>query len=208
MNINNIILFIIIILSIILSHSIKENLIYEEIKTNKISQEINLNSNSDISFEKISSDKILSSRKLKTETYNNNEIQKFLKSQGISKFSLFDRKYYLIDWNTWQKIIKVDTINKEYTNDTFDCDNYSFLFASRMSYLFNLNSVGVVFGKSLEFGKTFNIRTNEHSFNLILSYNENKELELYIYEPMNDKWIKYNKNNVFKKYKIYSVIYF
>ena len=84
------------------------------------------------------------------------EISKSLMKQivkdetGLTGFSLYDKKYYVTDWKTWEKIIDkffIDTMI--YKSDYLDCDNFAFLFTS-MASLMGLNSSGVITGNVVD----------------------------------------------------------
>jgi len=124
--------------------------------------------------------------KLKTKIYSKKEICDFLREQNLSKtFSLLDRKYWTIEWKDWRKIIKYDWIDKKkYIRERFDCDNFSFIFSANAGFFFGLNSCGVGFG-------TIN-NASGHLFNIILA-TDNGNLKAFIYEPIHDRWIKYQK---------------
>ena len=118
----------------------------------------------------------------------------WLERQGFraGQFSLPDRKYYLADWETWKKIISWDWANKrKWVEDWHDCDNFAFYFASRMPWIFGLNSAGVAFG-TVYWAKN-NRAIGGHAFNVIFCLNEKNKLEMYVYEPMNDLFCKFEK---------------
>ena len=108
------------------------------------------------------------------------------------QISLFDEKYYLTSWDKIGKIIDYDLINEMvYHYDWGDCNNFAFVFASRASYLYNLNSFGVAVGD------VFDLKGNKigrHCFNII-AVNEVSGLKLYCYEPMTDGFTLIQKGN-------------
>ena len=125
--------------------------------------------------------------KIEKKVFEKEQIKNFLKEKcNIPSMWLCDEKYYLTDWQTWQKIIEFDWLDeKEYINEIRDCDNFAYSFSSRMSNWFGLNSAGRCSGwvYSAKTGK----RLGAHAFNLILAY-DGKEIVPYLFEPMTDEW--------------------
>jgi len=102
-----------------------------------------------------------------------------------------DGKYYLIDWKSWQKIIEVDWTNRmKYLKEKRDCDNFAYLFSSRMSEIFELNTAGVAHGHVYD--RTTGLWKGGHFWNVIVS-NDKEGRHLYWYEPMKDLWVKDEK---------------
>jgi len=105
---------------------------------------------------------------------------------------LLDGKYYLTDWQTWKNIIAVDwTDQKKYVREKFDCDNASFSFCSRVSWLFGLNSKGAVYGKV--YNKKTKKFINYHYWVCIVTNDSDGVRRLYWYEPITDKWVQHEK---------------
>ncbi len=99
------------------------------------------------------------------------------------QISLFDEKYYLTSWDKMGKIIDYDLINQMvYNYNWADCDNFAFMFGSRASYLYNLNSFGVAVGDVFDLNGN---KIGRHCFNIIAT-NELMGIKLYCYEPMTD----------------------
>ncbi len=95
-----------------------------------------------------------------------------------------DDWYYYPEKNVWDEIIKKDDTEKNvYIADIYDCDNFTTDFGCNINKLYLLNSVGRVFGETIEIktGKTIG-----HSWNIILAC-EKEENVLYFFEPMTDK---------------------
>lgn len=148
-----------------------------------------------------------------TENIGRTELLNFLISQGLAdknQISLSDEKYYYTDVETIKAIIEQEWISeKQYMSDYFDCDNYAFNFSSYMSYVFDLNTAGVCYGPI--YNKDTRALIGYHAFNLI-AVSENKQLSLYLYEPMKEKYVRWNKNgdNIIDNwnYKINWVIFY
>ena len=124
--------------------------------------------------------------KLSPSVYDRQFILGFLTSElglAMNQISLFDEKYHLTQWEKMGKIIDYDLIDQmTYNYDWADCDNFAFMFGSRASYLYNLNSFGVAVGDVFDLsGK----KIGRHCFNLIIT-KEPTELKIYCYEPMTD----------------------
>ena len=135
--------------------------------------------------------------KLKPQVFTRVAIMSFLTDQlGLlaSTISLADEKYHVETWNKFGQIADFDLLNlQEYKSDFFDCDNYSFVYASRGGLIYGLNSFFVAFGNIYDLTGKY---IGRHAFNLILTH-QNGVLKLYCYEPMND-----NSNQVIKGQKI------
>jgi len=130
---------------------------------------------------------------IKTQVFDKKTIKETIKKCQIPSMWLCDEKYYLTDWQTWQKIIEWDWLDeKEYLKDIRDCDNFAYAFSSRMSNWFGLNSAGRCSGW------IYSARTGEklgaHAFNLILAV-ENNKIVPYLFEPMTDKWSIWKNQN-------------
>ena len=134
---------------------------------------------------------------LKPLTFTASQINTFLQDQiaGLG-ISLYDEKYSTTDWNTWEWIKDLDLLDTlQYYSDTFDCDNFSYAFASRASTFYLLNSCGVATGwiyDPITKQKLF-----RHAFNLIITQ-DNGMLKLILYEPQTDEfkiWEK-GKDNI------------
>ena len=124
--------------------------------------------------------------KLNPKVFTRRVIMEFLKDQtGLpaNTISLVDEKYYVETWGKIGQIIDFDLIDQQiYHYDFLDCDNYSFLYASRGGVIYGLNSFFVAFGSVYDLSGKF---IGAHAFNLILTH-ENGVLKLYCYEAMND----------------------
>jgi len=148
---------------------------------------------------------------IKPVVFDSRDVMNFLRDiTGLpaGTISLSDRKYYLTDWETFKQIIEVDwTESYKYCSDFFDCDNSSFLFASRMGMMFKLNSASVCYGMLNYSDKSFG-----HAFNLIITHNNIGGLEARIFEPMTDEWCLIEKEKPsmigYKEYKILWIIMF
>ncbi|UCG55014.1 MAG: hypothetical protein JSV32_02010 [Dehalococcoidia bacterium] len=125
--------------------------------------------------------------KVKATQYPRDSLKALLQTQGYDKvgqLSFSDLKYYVANWQDWQKIIKYEWVNKrEYYSDRFDCDNFAFYFAANVAYMFNLNSAGVAYGSI--YNKDTGKYINRHAFNMIVAIYEGK-LQLIAYEPKKD----------------------
>jgi len=137
----------------------------------------------------------------KPSTIDSNTLKEILRNLGFSEkdmISCSDRKYQIIDWNTWEWIKDIDLIDKlVYFYDYFDCDNFALLFSSLAAANYQLNSCGVVFGKIYN-KDTLNF-LGGHAFNVMITHEGEKTLQnpdgtfrkepifrAYCYEPMND----------------------
>ena len=95
----------------------------------------------------------------------------------------FDNTCYVINWNDWLSIMEYDwTKEKEYITDRYDCENFSFSFASRMSELYNINSVLVAVGQ-----KCNGTKCEQHAWDIIIA-KVGQELKLIAYEPQNGNY--------------------
>lgn len=121
---------------------------------------------------------------LKPKQHFAHELNVLLKDKVPSR-SFSDSIYYAIDWETWKSIIEVDwTDKKKYLIDKWDCDNFAFAFAARMSEIYDLNTAGVVYGTLFDdVGK----KIGGHAFNVIVSHDESG-MHVHWYEPMKDLW--------------------
>jgi len=105
---------------------------------------------------------------------------------------LLDGKYYLEKWSTWQNIIEVDwTDTKKYVRERFDCDNMSFSFCSRVSWLFGLNSKGAVYGAI--YNRITKKLVGYHYWVCIVSNEPDGTRQLFYLEPQTDERVKYEK---------------
>ena len=115
-----------------------------------------------------------------------NEMQTFLQDiteNKLNYISLADQNYYLIPWEQWKQIIEVDwTDKKKYLKDKFDCDDFAFMFASIISWIFKLNTAGIVHGK-------VNIG---HFWNAIVA-EKNGRLRLFYYDAKRGTYMEYQK---------------
>lgn len=118
---------------------------------------------------------------------NKPTIRNFIAEQlGLrhNQFSLHDQNYFLTDWNAWKPIIDYDILDTIVAlDDIFDCDNTSFLFSARAAFLYGLNAFKL--SGSLYSPTTGNF-LGRHGFNGIVTVNEDKQMELRIYEAMVD----------------------
>jgi hypothetical protein len=129
------------------------------------------------------------------------DVANLLGIKGLKSVSLSDKLYYLTDWESWKRIIANDWLtylpHLKYKFDTTDCDNYAFLFASKMAWRYGLNSAGVVYGYIHRDNKKFG-----HAFNLILT----NDLELKVFEPMKGIFADYNKEGTqMDKDRLYTI---
>jgi len=118
---------------------------------------------------------------LKPQVKQFGEIHSIIKSKtGIRNISLADYSYNTLNWDKWLELIEADWTNEvRYKKQFRDCDNLAFIFAGRISELFEINTAGVVYGAVYENGK----EKYRHYWNCIVT-SDNK---LYYYDPMIDK---------------------
>lgn len=122
----------------------------------------------------------------KVVTFNDmvNTVHKVFPGIAIN---LYDEKYAVIRWSSWQDIIFYDwTRKKKYVADTFDCDNFSGSFCARAAEIFNLNTAG-------RFTCVVTTATGEllpHRAVLIIALDEADNLSCYVYESQNEGWQK------------------
>jgi len=125
-------------------------------------------------------------------TLTGEEIAKVIKNYAAGEVILLDGSYQLTDLETWLAIIAVDwTEAKKYKKEIYDCDNFSYSFASRMAEIFELNGAAAIYGK------VFNKDTGElvgfHMWNGFIAKNGDY-FELYMLEPITDLYTKVEKN--------------
>ncbi len=117
-------------------------------------------------------------------------LQTALVNVGItSPIVQLDEKYYVTEWSQWEIIKDTTIIDKlVYIAETFDCDNFSYLFSSLAALLFGLNTCGATYGA------VYNPQTGAligyHYFSTIVV----SDGKVYVYEPMNDNWALVEKN--------------
>ena len=126
----------------------------------------------------------------------NLELQAQVKAKiSLNSLTLVDGKYYLENWEIWKQIIETDwTDQKKYLTDRYDCDNFAYSFAARMSEIYGLNA-GIIQG--WVYDKDTGKQISGHFWNVILT----KEGKLYFYEPMNDNYIEARTNVVMGKWR-------
>jgi len=130
-----------------------------------------------------------------TEVKSADEVEKELKKMCDS-ISTADSKYKLMTVDDWKKWIEQDWTNsKEYISEHRDCENYAFYFASRVAWLFRVNSAFVAFGDiySADTGD----QVGRHAFNVLFT----KDDGLYLYDPMegmDDEWTKIEDGTIIK----------
>ena len=117
------------------------------------------------------------------------DFKNLFTSLGGTAPVLLDGKYYLTSWQDWLNIIEVDfTEQHKYIAEKYDCENYSFSFCSRVSWLFGLNSKGAVYGEV--FDKNTGKSLNFHYWVAIVT-NDTDGRHLYWLETETDKWVKH-----------------
>lgn len=129
--------------------------------------------------------------KIKTIEIPLNDLQNFISFNiPVIRIVPRDRKYFLTNWYTWLKLIENDWgQSKIYKKEKYDCDDFSYSFVGRMNEIYELNSVGIVWGDL--FNKDTYEYIGSHLWNAMFIWDE--ELKLYFYEPMNDKWVLFEK---------------
>ena len=135
-------------------------------------------------------------------------MQSALTNAGITAPAIqLDDSYFVTEWNQWEIIKDTTIIDKLiYYAEYFDCDNFSYLFSSLSALLFKLNSCGATYGA------VYNDATKEliayHYFNTIIT----SDGSAYCYEPMNDNWVKIEKDKPIVmggwEYKILKIYYY
>ena len=139
--------------------------------------------------------------KIKPEIKEKQEIRTLLSANlglGFSSLSLSDAQYYVIDWQTWQEIIRYDWTDKmKYLKDIRDCDNFAFAFSARMSEIFGINTATVAFGDIYWMNAQGQRIKGRHAFNIIIT-KVGGVLKTIIYEPMNDGSCLTDKGKPFK----------
>lgn len=143
---------------------------------------------------------IRSAFKLNPKVVQSTELKKLLDKHGFKSISFADGKYWVIDWTDWLNIIKFDWENEvPWIAERYDCENHAFHFSSRTSNWFLINTAGVAFGTVM--------KKYGHAYNVIVAYDENKELAVYLYEPETDGWAKIGTDNQLNGIKVDSWIY-
>lgn len=124
------------------------------------------------------------------------ELSRQVKAKiALNNLTLADEKYHLESWDIWKQIIETDwTDQKKYLKDYYDCDNFSYSFAARMSEIYGINA-GIVHGWI--YNKDTNKQIGGHLWNVILT----KEGDLYFYEPMNDNYVEAKTNVIMGKWR-------
>lgn len=108
---------------------------------------------------------------------------------------LLDGKYYALSFWQWKDIIEYDWIDlRKWTAEKFDCDDFARVFQAHIFEIFEINTVGTVYGKI--FNKDTNAFIDYHYWNCIVSQEENGAKKLYFFESENDLWIEYNGGNI------------
>ena len=102
---------------------------------------------------------------------------------GLDGVSLYDSKYYIVDWSIWVQFIKKIFIDQMlYFSDWSDCDKYAKLFVAVASVL-GMNSAGLTTGNVLDLDDN---RTFRHGFNFIV-YKVGSNFKVRCYEPQTDE---------------------
>ena len=131
---------------------------------------------------------------LKPQKVNSKELESFVSDiTGLDKksISMYDKEYYLTDWETMKQIIDYDwTESYEYKVDKFDCDNFANAFASHLAEIYGLNCVGR-FSNAIYSVKTGKL-LGYHRANIIAVL-KNGALETYCFEPESDGFVKIEK---------------
>jgi len=84
---------------------------------------------------------------LETKVISGSDLGKLVRERTGATFSLWDNQYYYTTLASWQKIIDLDwSDEKKYVKERYDCDNYAYMFCSRMAEWFELNGAGIVLG--------------------------------------------------------------
>lgn len=96
-----------------------------------------------------------------------------------------DQTYYLCSQTDFLNIVAWDWVDTyEYRKETFDCENFAFLFKARMDLFFGLNQVGLV----VDYGAG-------HAYNIVLYPNG----KVQILEPQSDAlWFWDVRPNVYE----------
>jgi len=99
--------------------------------------------------------------------------QRFPNAQLI----LLDKQYYYASGERWQEVF-ADVLSDmpEYTVDSFDCENFAFLTASRVNEQYHLNTCGMAIGMNWA-----------HSFNVFVA-----DDGVHILDPESGEIDKYN----------------
>lgn len=132
---------------------------------------------------------------IKPKVVNFAEIKYFIKNNCKLDIRLnpADSKYSIINWATMKEIISVDwTDTRKYKKQIWDCDDFSHAFKSHVSEIFEINSVGSVWGYIYD--KNTKQKRGAHLWNAIISLEDNGQLHLFWYEAMNDLWVEHFPN--------------
>jgi len=126
---------------------------------------------------------------LEPEKISYEEMLKFLKDitsdQKVNYFSLADNFYYVIDWDIFKEILGwITELCKSipYLEDVMDCDDAAYLVSVLISWIFHLNTCGVVHGQ-------VNIG---HFWNGIVA-KKNGQLKLFYYDTRKKGYTEYEK---------------
>jgi len=117
------------------------------------------------------------------------QMQSFLNTKlpGVLQ-GMLDSNYYLVDIATWKTMISFDWVHlKKYLTDKFDCDNYSFAFATHISELYDI-SVSTCYGQALD-KNTHNL-IGWHYWNTIITQESDGTKHLWFFEPQNSNLVE------------------
>lgn len=107
------------------------------------------------------------------------EFAGFLTRKGVPA-SLFDAKYKFLYWKDWEQILYWIKLNeRKWLEDFGDCDNFAFFYASLISWLFGVNTIGAA-------------NCPGHLYNLIATGTPSN-FELIIYEPIYAKYTEFKE---------------
>ena len=136
---------------------------------------------------------VKSAYKIKSVEITATDLATFVNDITVIQMGLIERAdtmYRVGDWANWEDIILYDLQDTEkWILDFSDCDNFSFSFASRSPWLYGLNSCGVASGWVYrQDGSKY-----RHSFNLIVAFDIQGNLQCYYYDAISDNWAKVEK---------------
>jgi len=122
---------------------------------------------------------------MKYYTMSYTEVDKLVKEQINCNSWFWDSKFWFTDLEIWKNVIARDELNeyRKWRKERFDCDNFSAVFKSHVSEIFDMNGVGICLGAVLD--KNTKEVKGYHAYNCLIAKNEDKT-ELYLYEPQND----------------------
>jgi len=128
---------------------------------------------------------------LKYFEISNNDLGRLIKDTTGASYSFWDRKYKYTTLDCWKKIIEIDWADERlYKKEVFDCDNFAFLFASRVTEWFDLNGAGISLG-TLRDPKTDTF-LGWHAWVIFIA-DDKGEKKLINLETQTDKWVEIKK---------------